>query len=143
MELDLIGLFIICFASATVIPFSSEAAVLAYYSINDEVFVVLLVASLGNWLGGVLTYYLGNWSAGFLHRYAWIQKKLDSTSKWHKYVDKYGPWCGFLSWLPFIGDGLVFALGLFKTNKFISFTSMLMGKAIRYYLLLMFTEVFF
>ena len=47
--MSLLGLFLVCFLSATILPFSSELAVV--YFLNEgthPIFSVLMVASLGN-----------------------------------------------------------------------------------------------
>ena len=53
------GLFIASFLSATIIPFLSSEALLSLMIINQfNLGNVLLVATIGNWLGGLSCYYI-------------------------------------------------------------------------------------
>ncbi len=59
VELGYLGLFIATFLAATVIPFSSEIIVLAMLGAGYEVFGVVGVATIGNTVGGMSSYFLG------------------------------------------------------------------------------------
>ena len=65
VEWGYLGLFIASFLGATIIPLSSEF-VFSFLIINGYDFgISFLVATTGNWLGGLSSYYLGrlgNWS---------------------------------------------------------------------------------
>lgn len=55
-------LFVTGFLSATLLPGGSEAALLATLSLNQySVTSIILVATLGNTLGGLTNYWLGLW----------------------------------------------------------------------------------
>jgi hypothetical protein len=58
-DYSLWGLFLASFLAATVVPFSSEA--LLYYLIinGTDAYTAVLVASAGNWLGGMSSYAIG------------------------------------------------------------------------------------
>jgi len=58
-NLGLAGLFIGTFLAATIIPFSSDALYIAVLLATKEPVACLLLGTLGNWLGGVTTYWLG------------------------------------------------------------------------------------
>jgi membrane protein YqaA with SNARE-associated domain len=59
VEWGYLGLFISSFLGATIIPFSSEI-VFSLLIINGfDIRVSLVVATVGNWLGGLSSYYLG------------------------------------------------------------------------------------
>lgn len=129
--LGLLGLFLSAFISATVIPMSSEG-VLAVLSQYEHSWIVLLtVASVGNWLGGMTTYYLG-----FLGKEAWIQKFLrqspEKASRWHAKIAKYGALFGVLCWLPIVGDVIALALGVYRVKMWRVAFWMLVGKTARY-----------
>ncbi len=59
VEWGYLGLFIASFLGATIIPFSSELVfsllIIKGYDFN----LSLLVATTGNWLGGLSSYFLG------------------------------------------------------------------------------------
>jgi len=123
-------LFFSCFLAATVVPLSSEALFL--YDIEHYDYVlVLIIATIGNWLGGVLTYYFG-----WLAKWGWIEKylrvKKSRVEEFKLVVQKYGAWMGWLCWLPFIGDIIAIGLGVFRVSPVITFVTMFLGKMMRY-----------
>ena len=59
-ELGYLGLFIASFLAATVVPFSSEVVFSAMiYLQHLDPWTCVFVATLGNWLGGMTSYYVG------------------------------------------------------------------------------------
>ena len=44
----------------------------------------------------------------------------------------HGAWMGFFAFLPIIGSAITIALGLMRSNIFISFVSISIGKILRY-----------
>lgn len=128
--MTILALFFTCFLAATVIPFSSELAFI--YALEDEnVLMVVVAASIGNWLGGMLTFWLG-----WLAKWNWIEKylkvsqgKVEST---REVVQKYGAWMGAVCWMPFVGDIVAIGLGVFRVSPLKTSISMLIGKTLRY-----------
>jgi membrane protein YqaA with SNARE-associated domain len=107
-------LFFSAFISATLIPFGSEAVLI--YDINQgyNIYLLVIVATIGNSLGSILNYFLGLKGEEFLIRKKLL--KIESISKTKKYFDKYGSFCILLSWLPIIGDPITFMAGVLKYN---------------------------
>jgi membrane protein YqaA with SNARE-associated domain len=131
IEWGYLGLFIASFLAATVIPFSSEVVFSALVFGGLDAWWCVVVATAGNWLGGLTCYYLGR-----LGKLEWIEKylrikkeKLDSFSA---RIHKYGDWFAFFSFLPFVGDIIAVASGYFRCNIWIAASAMLAGKFIRY-----------
>ena len=129
--LGLWGLFLGTFLSATIFPFSSDALFIgALAAIGDPVSCII-VGSAGNWLGGIVTYYMGR-----LGRWEWIEKyfkvKPETLERQKAKVDKYGVWLALLSWVPFIGDVLALALGFYKARPLWTIVLLLVGKAGRF-----------
>ena len=59
-SVGLTSVFLIAFVSATLVPLGSEPAVFAVVKANEAMFwPAILVATLGNTLGGVLNYGIG------------------------------------------------------------------------------------
>ena len=125
------GLFIGSFLAATVVPFSADVLFITMLQMSSQPWACLMVASLGNWLGGMTTFGLG-----WLGRWDWIEKwfKVDrqKLEKQKVYVDKYGVWLALFTWLPFVGDVISLALGFYKTNPWLSAFIMLVGRAARF-----------
>ncbi|MCH8567317.1 MAG: VTT domain-containing protein [Balneolales bacterium] len=109
--LPYIALFLTAFAAATILPFSSEAAVIASILAGMDPWAVLLWASAGNCLACLLNYGMGWFFSGKM------SEKLRS-SKWGRksllWFHKYGMWSMLLSWAPLIGDPLTIVAGLFR-----------------------------
>jgi len=132
------GLFLSSFFAATVIPLSSEG-VLSYLIYNDfNMCACLLVASIGNTLGGITSYYLGR--AGKLE---WLKKRMNiSLEKIHKtqhLINKYRSLLAFFCWLPGVGDVLAVSLGYFRCRAGQVIILMFAGKAFRYVIWACFT----
>jgi membrane protein YqaA with SNARE-associated domain len=130
-DLGYAGLFIGSFAAATILPFSSELLLLALLSSGYGLVPCLLIATAGNWLGGLTGYGLG-----YLGRIEWIEKWFRISHQkllgFRQRAEKYGSWLAFFSWLPFIGDPLTIALGLFRVDLVKVCLFMLIGKLFRY-----------
>lgn len=126
----LLGLFISAFISSTVAPGGSEA-VLAYMVNSQQHAVTLLVviATLGNTLGALTTWWLGVWAA---KKYPAETLLSDQQRKSLQHVRRWGSWALLFSWLPLVGDGLCFAGGWLKLSLFSSVMAILFGKALRY-----------
>ena len=130
-SLGLLGLFIGTFLAATVVPFSSDALYIAVLATTKDSAGCLIVGTLGNWLGSVLTYWMG-WMA----RWEWIEKwfKVEKTKleKQKAFIDRWGEWSALLCWMPFIGDVIAIALGFYRSRPVPVILLMLVGKFARF-----------
>ena len=130
-EWGLFGLFISSFLSATVIPLSSEF-VLSFMILNGfDIFLTTLIATIGNWLGGLSSYFigrLGKWT--IIEKYFGFDK--NKVFNFKLKVDRWGSVLAFFSWLPIIGDVIAVSLGFFRTNFILVSVWMLFGKILRY-----------
>ena len=92
---------------------------------------VVLVATLGNTIGGMTCYLLGR-----LCKWSWIEKwlkvKEETLAKAHEKVEKYGSLAALLAWLPVVGDPIAIALGLMRTRVLPTTVLMFLGKGLRY-----------
>ena len=129
-----LGLFLGCFLSATIIPFSSDALFISALALNGNASLVLLWGVLGNWLGGLVTYWMG-----YIGKWKWIEKwfrvKPETLEKQKIKVDKYGSWLALLVWVPIVGDIFALALGFYRTNFYASSLFMFIGKFARFALI--------
>lgn len=131
-NLGLAGLFIGTFLASTVVPFSSDALYVAVLTLSESSpFIVLIVGTLGNWLGGVTTYFLGR-----LASWDWICRifrvKRETLELQKVRIDRYGIWMALLSWVPIIGDVINIALGIYKTPAVPTLILLLIGKFVRF-----------
>jgi len=141
MELGYIGLFIASFLAATVVPFSSEIIFSAMVFGGLDPWTCVWVATLGNWLGGLTSYYVG-----LLGKVEWIEKyfhiKKEKIETFTVRIQKYGDWIAFFSFVPFIGDVIAVATGFFRCKWWKVAVSMLIGKFVRYLAWMYFNGLF-
>ena len=133
VEFGFFGLFLASFLGATVIPFSSELVLSLLLAKGFDINISIIVATLGNWLGGLSSYFLGSlgkWD--FIEKYFRIKK--EKIIRLKKKIDKWGSTYAFLCCLPIIGDPIAVSLGFFKTNFVKVSIWMLIGKLVKYIL---------
>lgn len=126
----LLGLFASAFISSTVAPGGSEA-VLAYLVSQQQIPLVSLVAvaTVGNTLGALTTWWLGLWAAG---KYPAETVLASERQRSLRAVRRWGSWALLFSWLPLVGDGLCFAAGWLRLSWFSSLLAIFFGKVLRY-----------
>lgn len=112
--IELGGLFLAAFAAATLIPAQSEAVLVALIlSANQPVWLLLLVATVGNVLGSAV-----NWAMGrFLIRFAgsrWFPASVAQIDKATGWYARWGHWSLLASWVPVIGDPLTLVAGVLR-----------------------------
>ena len=128
------GMFISAFLAGTVLPFSSEAVLLACIGLGLDPVLSTLSITAGNALGGLTCYWIGH-----LGKMEWIEKylgvKKKQMDKAERFIRGKGSWIAFLSFLPVIGDAILVVLGLMRANAIIVAISMTLGKLARYAIL--------
>ena len=130
LELGYVGLFIGSFLASTVVPFSADILLIGMLAAGGAPWVIIGVATVGNFLGGLTSYGIGR-----LGKWEWIEKLGASPEKIERHkakIDKYGAWVALLSWVPFIGDVLAVALGFFRVKFVPSAIFMLIGRFARF-----------
>lgn len=131
VELGYFGLFLASFLAATVLPFSSELVLAAMLVAGLDPIIILIVATLGNCLGGMSSYglgYLGDWK----RISTWLKLDEKQIGRWQPKISAYGSWMALLCWVPFIGDPIAVALGIFRVNWKAVTLFMFIGKFMRY-----------
>ena len=91
----------------------------------------VVVATLGNWFGGLVGYWMG-WLGKLEWLEKWFKVKPETIAKHKAKVDKYGTWLALLTWTPFVGDIFAIVLGFYKAKFIPSALWMLVGKCGRY-----------
>ena len=133
LELGLLGLFISSFIAATIIPFSSELVLGILIANQYPLATCLIIATLGNWLGGISSYGLGRLGEWTYIKYFTGLNKI-KIGKVKGKVDKWKSPLAFFCWLPIVGDIFAVGLGFYKINFLKVSLWMLIGKMIRYFL---------
>ena len=129
---SLSALFVSAFTSATLLPGTSDAVLVAVLWRNPALaWQALAVATLGNSLGGMLSYGLGRLLPEKIrHRF---------SEKTVQYCRRWGAPVLLLSWLPLLGDALPFAAGWLRLNWQQSLCFLILGKFLRYLVLMWIT----
>lgn len=129
-----IGMLIAAFLAGSFFPFSSEAVMLALQAAGTDALSLVVWGTIGNVLGSVFNYYVGR-----LGRMDWIEKYLKVTprnlARARKFMAGHGAWMGFFAFLPLLGSAITILLGLMRSNPYITFLSITIGKLLRYALL--------
>jgi len=123
MRWELWTLAISAFTSATILPGTSDIALTTLLIRNSSQWLpIVLVASLANSLGGIVSYGMGYW----------LPKRHTISDKAQRLFKKYGIWALLLSWLPIIGDLLPIGAGWLRLNFWLSALMIMLGKTLRY-----------
>ena len=129
------GLFLSAFLAGSLIPFSSEIVLLTLVKLGLNPMACLVLATLGNTLGGMTCYGMG-WAG----RTDWIERylhvKQDKVDRMQLFLQGKGAMMAFFAFLPFVGGVLAVALGFMRSNITLTTISMMMGKLLRYIVLL-------
>ncbi len=140
MIASMVSLFIGSLLASTLLPGGVE--VLLYYlqqSGAHNIIALLSVATLGNTLGGIITYIMGRLIRTGLsatRRQQRIEKWFRLNTHSLKRVNKWGVAALFFSWMPIIGDPLCLAAGYLRLNLWSSIAMIFIGKLARYSVLL-------
>jgi len=138
LGLGFVGLFIACFISATIIPFSSDIILITLVVAGWDYMACLMVAATANWLGGMTNYYIG--SKG---KTEWIQKhsniKPEKIEKMKNWLQGKGAYMAFFSWIPVLGNVMIISLGFLRANVWIVNISLFAGKFLRYVVIIFLT----
>ena len=140
-EHGLSTVFVISFVSATLLPLGSEPAVFGLVKLNPDLFWwAILVATLGNTLGGMVSWWMGYGT----HQALDVLRKKNTdrespnsmsdklNSRALQWLERLGPKACLLSWLPGVGDPLCAVAGWLKMPLLPCAIYMAIGKLIRY-----------
>ena len=130
MDLGYFGLFLGSFLAATVVPFSADVLLVGMLIAGGDMWIVVAVATLGNFIGGLTSYGIGR--AG---RWEWIEKlgvSRESLERQRSRVDRFGAPIALLSWVPFVGDVFAVALGFYRVRFVPMAVYMFIGKCARF-----------
>ncbi len=126
------GMALASFLAGTFFPFSSEAVMAALLvTTGMDPMATIASGTAGNVAGSMVNYYIGSFAkTETISRWFRIkQKRLDTAQR---YVQRYGSWMGFFSFIPILGTAISIALGILKANVWGTFFSTFLGKFLRY-----------
>lgn len=120
-ESVLAALFLASFLAATILPGGSEIALLALiHSRPDLLWPAIAVATVGNTLGSVSTYWIGRLLPNKVRAVDVIR------------LHRYGYWALLFAWLPVAGDALALGAGWLRLSPWWSLLAFAVGKLLRY-----------
>ncbi|PDT81898.1 MULTISPECIES: YqaA family protein [Sinorhizobium] len=130
-----LGLFLVAFGAATVLPFQSEPLLVGLLASGKfSTAWLLVVATIGNVLGAVFNWVLGLFIDRF-HDRPWFPVKPSSLTKASGWYRRYGRWSLLLSWMPLIGDALTVLAGVLREPLWSFLLLVTVAKAGRYLVL--------
>lgn len=128
-EYGLSTVFVVAFVSATLLPLGSEPAVFGLIQLNPHLFwPAILVATLGNTLGGMVSWWMGLGAHKVVDRYRESPTHLRAL----RWLERLGPRACFFSFLPIVGDPLCAVAGWLKMPLAPCTAYMAAGKLTRY-----------
>lgn len=131
-QLSLGAVFVVAFLSATLLPMGSEPVVFGVVQLNPELFwPAVLVATLGNTLGGALDWWLGYGAHRVADKFAHHRHHARALD----WLRALGPKACLLAWLPLVGDPLCAVAGWLKLPFWPCLAYMALGKLARYVLM--------
>jgi len=124
-------LFFSALISSTLFPGGSEALLLYRLNEGGEVVALVLIATIGNVLGSLITYAMGRLGNEVLHR-KWLRISEAQAEKAEQWFEKYGKASLLLAWLPIVGDPLCLVAGLLRCGIVPFLILVSIGKLARY-----------
>lgn len=130
-----VGMFIASFIAGSVFPFSSEAVMTGLQLAGTPLVPLFLSATIGNVMGSMFNYWVGRQGdPAKIQKYTHVRpEKIERVAG---YMQKYGACIGFFTFIPVLGSLISVSLGFLRANVWISFTSILLGKSLRYAVLM-------
>lgn len=134
-QFGLSTVFVVSFVSATLLPLGSEPAVFGLAKLNPDLFwPAVLVATVGNTLGGVVTWWMGY---GAERAYEKVRHEAGTATKAPdpralRWLRHWGTKGCLLSWLPIVGDPLCAVAGWLRLPFWPCVFYMAVGKFARY-----------
>lgn len=128
-QYSLSTVFLVSLLSATLLPMGSEPVVFGLIQLNPDAFwSVIVVATLGNTVGGAVSWWMGLGAHRAVDHYRHSPTHLRALD----WLQRLGPKACLLSWLPVVGDPLCAVAGWLKLPFWPCLLYMAIGKFVRY-----------
>lgn len=125
------SLFFVSFLASTLLPLGSEWLLIMMLAAGYDPLSVVAVATVGNYLGGVVTYLIGiaggSWLIEKVLRVSQLQQE-----RARRAYDRFGVYSLLFSWLPVIGDPLCLVGGALRVKFWLFSLLVASGKLARY-----------
>lgn len=125
------ALFLLSFLASTLLPLGSEWLLVALLVKGFTPLPLVMVASVGNFLGACTSYALGIYGSRFIEEKIFRMDGRDRERAERSFA-RFGSWSLLFTWLPVVGDPLCLVAGAMRVH-FASFALLVMaGKMMRY-----------
>jgi membrane protein YqaA with SNARE-associated domain len=115
LDLGYWGLLLGTFVAGSIISLSSEVLLVALLMAGGDPWISLAVATAGNGSGAMTSYVMG-WFARWEWLERWFRVKKETLERQKGRIRKWGLWCAFFSWFPFVGQVFMVGLGFYKVR---------------------------
>lgn len=130
-----LGLFMVAFLAATILPAYSEVLFAGLFAGGYDALALWAWATAGNTLGAAVNWLMGRYLLHFQDR-IWFPFKPDSLGLSQRWFQRYGVWSLLLAWAPVGGDALTFIAGFMRVRFDLFLLLTALGKGARYGILL-------
>jgi len=135
------GMFIASLLAGSVLPFSSEAVMVALMATGLDPLQLAVYGTVGNVLGSMI-----NYSVGHMGKTEWFERYLHVKPRDMERAERFmagrGALMGFFAFVPILGSAITILLGLMRANIVITFLAITAGKIVRYLVLIYGTSLF-
>ncbi len=126
-----LSLFLLSFLASMLLPLGSEWLLVMMLAGGYDPLLSVGTATLGNYLGAVVTYLIGVGGG------SWLIEKVMRVSpqqqeRARQYYGRYGAYSLLFSWLPIVGDPLCLVGGMLRVNFGLFTLLVASGKLARY-----------
>lgn len=128
------ALFVSALLSSTLLPGGSEAMLLLRLNDGAHPYAVVLIATVGNVLGSLITFGMGRLGNEAARR-RWLRMDEKDVSRAEGWFSRIGRPALLFAWLPVVGDPLCLVAGLLRCSVTGFLALVTIGKVARYSLL--------
>lgn len=125
-----LGLFVVSYLSATVLPFSEQFAVVGMVALGYSSILIVVVATAGSFLGALTNYYVGREGSEFVFS-RYISVDGDRLERAEKFYGRWGSYILLFSWLPLLGDAITVVSGVLHLDLRVFTFWVLLGRIVR------------
>lgn len=137
-EWGLIGLFVAAFLAGTPFPMNSEVVLSGLLVAGVPVVPCILVATVGNWCGAIVNYFLGKLCT-YEQMLRWTRANPQKLEKVRSFLMGKGLWFALGSGLPIIGNIVIISYGILRAPFWKVSGIMLIGQLLRFSIWTLFT----
>ncbi|WP_018295080.1 YqaA family protein [Mariprofundus ferrooxydans] len=124
-------LFFSALISSTLFPGGSEALLLYRLNEGGNAVALVLIATVGNVLGSLITYAMGRLGNAAMHK-KWLRISEAQSERAERWFAAYGKPALLFAWLPIVGDPLCLVAGLLRCGIVPFLLLVTIGKLARY-----------